>query len=472
MTNARRSRRSLTAASLCGALCATGVVLMVRGGSADAGKGIPLAPQGVPAVPGPGVQTAPVAAVPGGVPMSGMVMPGAGGQPVRDRRPLFEVADGATLPGYEVKPLADGLATGQGFEPRALNNRGEIVGAIVEPGRDGERLRRHAVIYRNGRFDRIEPIGDFGRLSLTDINDRGQATGTLVRYRRGAPPLVHVARVAGGEVTDLGTLGEPTFTDSTGRQRAAPVQEFGPRIDGSGRVVVRVGDSLLRWTSGKKVERLGRGFALDVSPSGHVAGATGADDGSATVWLNDGTPVAASRGVARELHELTSDAGSVPDRSVVETVNDRQQAVVAVEVGTGGFSGRRMTLYYLWDGARRSRLAVMRGPQSGARINGSGDVAGFSSYVGEGRSIPYLYRKGKLYDLRAAVLRSSEWQIDAVTALNDRGQMIAFGRKEIGTFRPLLLTPVEKPLSATASPRPGAPSPRRASSAVAAPAPG
>jgi hypothetical protein len=236
--------------------------------------------------------------------------------------------------------------------------------------------------------------------------------------------------------------------------------------------VVRVGDSLLRWTSGKKVERLGRGFALDVSPSGHVAGATGADDGSATVWLNDGTPVAASRGVARELHELTSDAGSVPDRSVVETVNDRQQAVVAVEVGTGGFSGRRMTLYYLWDGARRSRLAVMRGPQSGARINGSGDVAGFSSYVGEGRSIPYLYRKGKLYDLRAAVLRSSEWQIDAVTALNDRGQMIAFGRKEIGTFRPLLLTPVEKPLSATASPRPGAPSPRRASSAVAAPAPG
>jgi probable HAF family extracellular repeat protein len=79
-------------------------------------------------------------------------------------------------------------------------------------------------------------------------------------------------------------------------------------------------------------------------------------------------------------------------------------------------------------------------------INSSGDVVGASNACEESRCVDpraFLYRDGAVIDLNDRIDQSG-WQLLSANAINDRGQIVATGRKGGESFsKVLLLTPIE-----------------------------
>ena len=93
-------------------------------------------------------------------------------------------------------------------------------------------------------------------------------------------------------------------------------------------------------------------------------------------------------------------------------------------------------------------LGTLDGRNSSAAsgINNSGDVVG-SCYSCEGgfcsNWTAFLYRNGVMVDLNDR-LSQSDWRLVSATAINDKGQILAIGRKDGQPLsKALLLTPAE-----------------------------
>jgi|GEM_PF-3436111 hypothetical protein len=385
--------------------------------------------------------------------------------------PPVEVMSAPASWSYRATDLTAGLPAGHVLEVRAINNRGDAAAVLVRPGMNGERPQREAVVVRaGGQFEHYPPPDGFHRLSLTDINDRGQAVGTLVRFERGKVPLVHLALVEKGVVRDLGTLGVEPTRDARGEMRPATINEFAPYIDEKGRIVALVGGRVRRWSpGGAPVEDLGSGYVTDVSPAGLIAGSKPVGEDQMGIWIGDHLFPPLKGPDAASSFEAPSSSHPSSNRSVAEAVNDHGLAVIATEVSGSSFPPRRLTLYFLWDGKQRAHIALLRGLQSRTRINRRGEVVGFGNHSGNGRMAPYLFRDGALYDLREIVRRGSDWNVEAVTALNDRGQMVVLAWHQNQELRPVLLTPVDfeaAPSSEVRNAAPDAPSPQEGERAL------
>ena len=137
-----------------------------------------------------------------------------------------------------------------------------------------------------------------------------------------------------------------------------------------------------------------------------------------------------------------------PDQDAPIAFNNRTQ-FYAEKLDKNGFGAG--TLYLWQDGIIKSKLAV---PEASYYANGKvsslndyGDAVGF--YIvqhgpGEDRlGIPLVWTKGKPYVAQHLIRPRSGWEIQEVTAINNRGQIVGTGVHH-GHRHAFLLTPITK----------------------------
>lgn len=178
----------------------------------------------------------------------------------------------ATDDGYLVR---DGRLTvlhwsGGGVEPRAINNRDQVVGYINAFGGHSQ-----AFLWQDDVFTMLPGPADTD-VQAVDINDRGQVLLTLFRFSNDGSE-VRGAVWDDGVLTDIGTLGD---------RETSPVD-----INNRGDVVgdMTDADGLLRpflWSHGRMTDLLAgtaetRGSASAINDNGVVVGQAGLD---AVVW--------------------------------------------------------------------------------------------------------------------------------------------------------------------------------------------
>jgi len=97
----------------------------------------------------------------------------------------------------------------------------------------------------------------------------------------------------------------------------------------------------------------------------------------------------------------------------------------------------------VWNGATPSDLGTLNGDLSGAlAINDAGDVVGYANPApGSSQETAFLYTGGTMYDLNTLLVPGSNITVSFATAINNRGQIAAYGNGPYGGV-PLLLTPI------------------------------
>ena len=269
-----------------------------------------------------------------------------------------------------------------------INSKDDVVG-ILESAAD---LRdTQAFHYHGGSLDILSPLG--GKTAAARaVNEAGLIVGNA----QTATMKMHAATWKGGQVQDLGTLGE--------------------------------GD-------------LSRGYA--VNERGDVAGeanltANGKVHGA--LW---------SGGHGRDLGLLPG--GSF---SSAQAINDHGVAVGFADDEAGGTNPVRFS-----NGKVESVGSLGDEPGSALGINDAGQIVG-TSPVAEGQMRAFLWERGHIYDLNNFIPPKSDWLLLGAFRINASGQILAFGFHQGHVHLCVLTAqrpPATKP--AVPIMRPGAPRP-------------
>jgi probable HAF family extracellular repeat protein len=274
---------------------------------------------------------------------------------------------------------------GSGGIANDINAAGIVVGAASTSPYDKE--WRRAFVYRPGDQ----------RVSFSSHGIRVRDTGRMI---------------------DLGTLG--------GRDSTA----YG--INDTGHVVGEsdMGYGITRaffWSDGsmRNLGTLGgaRSFARDVNNKGQVVG-----------WAED--KEFANRAFLYEngaMRMLESPEGASATYAVA--INEDGYSVGRVEFPDG------VIIAALWDTRGRALpLGTLNGPTSEANaINGWMQIVGTSRRL-VGGSRAFLYQNRKMIDLNDCLPANSGWVLLSATGINDKGEIVGWGRKD-GKIRAFTLTP-------------------------------
>lgn len=313
---------------------------------------------------------------------------------------------------YNITDL--GTLNGAYLAPSAINNRGQIVGAV------GDR----AFLYDNGAVTDIGTLGG-KTVRATAINDKGQVVGYSALKH---PKRTHAFCYARGEMYDLGTLGGPV--------------SYALDINNRGWIVGE-SDVPFAYRHGEMnpitLPKHAGGFEVRaINDLGEITGeAYFGDSEESRAFIRSGKRVTYFKIHADSEHAAGAD------------INNRCEVVGTSAVpgskARGFLHTRGATVNLGTLDAKANRNAI----SEAIAINDNGQIIGSSTRSGDKTARPFLYDKKSMYYLNDLISTRSGWLISEVSDINEWGQIVGIGIKD-GQTRGILLTPVG--MAAAASP--------------------
>lgn len=327
----------------------------------------------------------------------------------------------ACLPAQSADWSITDLGTLGGIFSRAfdINDSGQVVGAAA----DSSGATR-AFVYSSGGMSDLGTLGG-GSATAYGINNRGQIVGGSATATASSHAFVY----SNGAMRDLGVLGGDLST-------AYAINNAG----------VIVGQSSLRpfnpqapdpntyafmYKSGEMTQ-LSPNFssARGISDSGQAAGYSFVPG---TIPPRPNGALFASGGVTLmgTLEGPSPNPASPFASSSATAVNNAGQAVGASSVSDNG--GGQQTHAFLYANGKMADLGTLPGLTNSAAvdINNRGQIIGNSDgFLSNGASVTrsFLYENGSMTDLgQLSAVLAAGWNIDAVSAINNLGQIVGYG---------------------------------------------
>jgi RNA polymerase sigma factor (sigma-70 family) len=319
----------------------------------------------------------------------------------------------------------------------ALNNRGQIVGSL-----DSTNHETFSFLWDGGVLTNLGTFGGSKSLA-TGINDAGDIVGLLLT--NGAR---HVFLRHNGEVSVLGILDHfAKLGDEGDKYQGGPgIIYYAPRvaINGLSQVTGRLMDQrdnphsfLFDQGTTSFFGLIGDGNRFEaeaINVRGQILGRATQGRGTmrSMLWQNG------------ELIDLASLDGT---SSGAAAINDRGMVVGSLAIANGLWQA------FSWENGQVRRLPMGTNRNTSASaINNAGLVVG--SAWNPSRSFACLWYGEEIVDLNDLVKIESGWRLTSASAINDRGQILAWATKgrehrdyllSPGSLRPLLEEPIPPP---------------------------
>ncbi len=300
-----------------------------------------------------------------------------------------------------------------------LNNQGQVVGWM-----DGSNGLVHAFLWEHGNVIDLGTLGG-SKAIASGINDRGEIVGVVL-----ANEQRRVFMLQGSNVTDLGVIDGFAKLGTEGNISYAPSVDINNRSQVTGRLMIK-GDSQRSFLfSQEQISYFGlRGdgticYAKAMNNRGQIAGQSIQRDNGWGVflWQNG------------KIIDLKTLGGP---RASVNAIND-QGTVVGWANPAGAAWDQAHAI--VWEKGELLDLNVVGWKTSRATsINNAGEIVGYATTM-ENRNFAFLKRGGEMVDLNDLIGTNSGWHLDSATAINDRGQILASGKKG-GQYRSFLVSP-------------------------------
>jgi hypothetical protein len=322
-------------------------------------------------------------------------------RPAKDT-PRFDIVDFRKLPG------------GDEFEAMSLNERGDILGLVLEPNRAPEgpgmayvsnRVQMIAAprwsVFRQNRFVTVADTAPEGSLHTAAQNDRGQVvimTGPRGRRGRIAPEPGDIRF----QLWENGVVKPLPIADDVRQAMQREVTTGMLALNNRVQIIISAGRNVLAWDSGH-VEPVNLRYILGFNNSGFAVG---------NPVTFDPQTGRVEVGVKPVLSEV-SNGRSAPvetGQDVIFDLNDRNEMLCSVRNSVLGVDRDR---FYLFTNGKQVPLGVVGGAMT-ARVNNRGQAV-----LGK-----YLVDHGKVYDLEALVPPKSPWKLQYVMDINDRGEIL------------------------------------------------
>jgi probable HAF family extracellular repeat protein len=307
---------------------------------------------------------------------------------------------------HKVTEIGLGSLGGGWTDARAINDRGQVVGASATP--DGY---SHAFLWEKGIMTDLTPTPETYS-NAVDINNRGQIVGTdgvgAFLRQNGATTRLTETWVDIRGINEPGQVLYTGYNDSgesrvylwnngTTKDLGGPIAEWDPvRMNDRGQVVVTaMFDYDLGWThaylwdKGEKIDLGTLGGAeptaamvFDINNRGQITGGsyTPSFEGHVFLWEN-GT-----------ITDLITMSGFF-DSCEAPAINDLGQAIGSCTDASGNRQG------YLWGKGKMISLGTLGGTYCEPRaINNSGQIVG-SSTTASGEEHAFLWEQGTMIDL-------------------------------------------------------------------------
>ncbi len=298
-----------------------------------------------------------------------------------------------------------------------INDLGHIAGHWLRFEPDTGNFSRRAFLSTGSQSTDLTQAGV--GFTITGLNNRDQLVGTTRRDFLSGVSKGYL--FSDGQVTDLGSLGGPA-TVANAINDAGQIAGYSSLNDWDYHaftyqhgVMRDLGTPAGGSASG----------AFDINASGQVVGEWVDGNLHKRAFLYDG-------GAMRDLGTLGGNAARATD------ISNAGHVLGLSETAAGAI---RNFLYF--NGAM-TELATFNGEWIQANgVNSAGDVVGSMPIP-----IPngaFLWTGGTLYKLADYIDPAGGWRIDEALAINDRGQISAFGCNQAYECGPVVLTPVPEP---------------------------
>ena len=344
---------------------------------------------------------------------------------------LLSIAATAPALEFEVKPLTHGNATGS--EAYGLNEQGEIVGAMVLPGSS----RRYPVLWKNGLAFLLPAPQDSQFNRATAINNDGKIIGTTqkvinsVTYSRGAvweagSPLMPIQAFLSQSAANIVPL---AINDSD--------QVVGWGTHAISGTLILDNPQGFRWTIGwPNPVNIGFLVTNDTAESSLVSVNS---FGTAAGYSTDAN---GNRRVIRHKNNI-QDLGIPAGYTTAQASGINASTAMSVNARLVGQPWRAVR-WDLFDGYQT--LPTLAGKNSYSHlsvgINDQGTIIGHAT--GNAEFIPLLWSDGAVHPINTLLTNSNGWTVSEVNDINERGQMVGFGKPNPSApGQAILISPVQ-----------------------------
>ena len=348
---------------------------------------------------------------------------------------LLVSALAAAAPKAAVKPAPRYALTDLGPLPAVadevslpINDSGQVAGWATS---DGQSV--HAVLWTEGKPRDLGVPKGFRSSLAHGLNDKGEAVGWAGANRVlvDSAAVTHACLFAGGQVTDLGTLG--------GRDSKA----FG--INDAGRIV-GVSD---------RADGTRHAFLFEKGHMADLGGLPGGKFSMAYAVNAKGSIAGVAEAAGHRLHGVLwvrgkiSDLGALPGggASLAYALNASGQAVGSAETGNEYHATRDTELA---DGTRPSAVNTLQDlgtlgadPAAAFGINDQGQIVGGSS-LSTIVHHAFLWENGRMSDLNSLMPPHSGWTLISATGINHAAQIACLARQKTGPLHAVRLDPLPR----------------------------
>lgn len=298
------------------------------------------------------------------------------------------------LPDYRVVPILMAAPGGETVVPRAINNRGDVLGLLSNTSTSG-------FVDRGGTLSWLPSLGGIGT-NAGDINDAGDIAYAAAT----ADGWMHAALYRNGQAIDLAPV---ALSSSAGA------------ISASGRFIV--GDAGCAGCMVRAASFDGQGGVQDLGTLG--------GSGSRAWDVNDAGQVV---GIAYRANDPSPRAFLVDDGVMRDlgTLGGNSAAAVAINnagvIAGGADDADYLSHAFLYRDGAMVDLGTLYPNRSTAAtaLNDTGMVVGVGTYASISDTA-FVWRGGVMADLNALLDPASGWHIDDARGINDTGQIAAHG---------------------------------------------